>query len=68
MFLFPFAFPGNGAKNSCLHFLASLPKIDYKSILSNGTRNVWIDIPNHHYVRKVTLDRYDSGLCNAFWY
>jgi len=65
MFLFPFAFPGNDARNACWHFLASLLKIDYKSILSNGTRNVGIDIPNHHYVRKVTLSPYDSSLSNA---
>ena len=52
----------------CWHFIVSLPKIDYKSILSNGTKNVEIDIPNHHYVRKVTLGPYDSGLSNVVWY
>ena len=28
------------AEKVCWHFLASLLKIDYKSIISNGTRNV----------------------------
>ena len=40
MFALFIALHGNGAKNACWHFLASQLKIDYKSIISNGTRNV----------------------------
>ena len=35
-----YAFPGNGGKNACWHFLASLPNMEIESIPGNGTRNI----------------------------